>query len=415
MRQKHEKERHIYVGVDTHKNQHTAVVINCWNEKLGEITFENKPAAFSQLIAEVKKYARRSITPIYGLEDVSGYGRALATVLIEKKQIVKEVNSALSYAERKSYPTPYKSDSWDAQCVAEVLVRKFLELPDANPQDLYWTIAQLVTRRNALVKTNSALLNQLHVQLSYHYPSYRKFFSEIDGKTALTFWERYPAPHHLKDVTVNKLTSFLLEASNNTCSTKKAEHILSLVEADGHNEREYQESRDLLVRSQVRQLRENKEKIIEVDTELAKLLKLLGYQLDSMPGINTVMAASIIAEIGDIKRFASSSKLARFSGIAPLNFSSAGKGKDEKSKKQGNRVLHGIFYFLAVQQTQVSKTKKQPRNPYLYQYYHGKLAEGKTKGQAIVALMRKLVDIIYSIMKNKTVYVMPLLPEKEAV
>lgn len=287
-------------------------------------------------------------------------------------------------------------------------------LPDANPQDLYWTIAQLVTRRTALIKTNSALLNQLHMQLSYHYPSYNKFFSEIDGKTALAFWEQYPAPHLLKGVTVNKLTSFLLEASRNSCSTKKAEHILSLVEADGHNERDYQESRNLLVRSQVKQLRENKEKIAEAEAELAKLLKLLGYQLESMPGIDTVTAALLIAEIGDIKRFGSSSKLARFAGIAPLNHSSAGQGKDKKSKKQGNRVLHGIFYFLAVQQTQVSKGKKEPRNPYLYQYYKGKLAEGKTKGQAMVCLLWKLVDIIYSMMKNKSAYYAPPLPAKKA-
>ena len=52
-------------------------------------------------------------------------------------------------------------------------------------------------------------------------------------------------------------------------------------------------------------------------------------------------AAGIISEIGNIERFSNSDKLARFSGVAPVNFSSAGKGKDQRSR-QGNRVLNAI-------------------------------------------------------------------------
>ncbi|NTU24561.1 transposase, partial [Brevibacillus sp. HB1.2] len=148
----HYKQKHIYIGVDLHKKTHTAVVINCWNEKLGEITFENKPAAFDELITYVKQFKSRGMTPVYGLEDVGGYGRSLAVYLLENKQQVKEVNSALSYAERQSYPTTQKSDSWDAECVARILLNKLDILPEANPQDVYWTIGQLVTRRNGLVK-----------------------------------------------------------------------------------------------------------------------------------------------------------------------------------------------------------------------------------------------------------------------
>lgn len=115
----HYKQKHIYVGVDLHKATHTAVIVNCWNEKLGEIQFENKPAAFEELLPFVKKFCKRGMTPIYGLEDVGGYGRSLAVFLVENKQKVKEVNSALSFAERKSFPTTQKSDSWDAECVAK--------------------------------------------------------------------------------------------------------------------------------------------------------------------------------------------------------------------------------------------------------------------------------------------------------
>lgn len=85
----HYKQKHIYVGVDLHKATHTAVIVNCWYEKLGEIQFENKPAAFEELLTYVKKLCKRGMTPIYGLEDVGGYGRSLAVFLVENKQMVK--------------------------------------------------------------------------------------------------------------------------------------------------------------------------------------------------------------------------------------------------------------------------------------------------------------------------------------
>lgn len=62
----HYKQKHIYVGVDLHKKTHTAVIIDCWHENLGEITFENKPSAFDELTTYVKTFMKRGMTPIYG-------------------------------------------------------------------------------------------------------------------------------------------------------------------------------------------------------------------------------------------------------------------------------------------------------------------------------------------------------------
>lgn len=111
------------------------------------------------------------LTPIFGLEDVGGYGRVLAQYLVDHEQIVKEVNPALSYRERKSKMTTQKNDSWDAECVARILLSELDQLPDVRPHDLYWSIQQLVTRRNAIVKAQGALKNQLHIRLAS--PSYQ--------------------------------------------------------------------------------------------------------------------------------------------------------------------------------------------------------------------------------------------------
>lgn len=218
----------------------------------------------------------------------------------------------------------------------------------------------------------------------------------------------------MKDSTIEELTEFLLKASRNSCSTRKAEEILSIVEKDGDTTREYQEQRDFLTQSLVRDIRFKQEEISYVNEQLKSTMKLLDYKLETMPGIDTVTAAQIVAEIGDINRFSRADKLARFAGIAPVEMGSGGKTRNYKSK-QGNRTLHGIFYFMAVQQVQISKGSKIPRNPVFYEYYQAKIKEGKTKGQALVCVMRRLVNIIYGMMKNKTAYIVPTLSEKKVV
>jgi len=410
----HNRQNYLYVGVDLHKEHHTAVIINCWQEKLGEIQFDNKPSAFSKFLLEVETYVSAGITVVFGLEDVGGYGRALAKYLVDHEQVVKEVNPALSFLERKSHVTTQKSDSWDAECVARILINKLNQLPDAKPNDLFWSIQQLVSRRNALVKAQSALKNQLHIQLNHHYPSYKKFFSELDGKTALAFWQQYPSPFCLEGANIKQLTAFLLDVSNNTCSVKKASDILKLVKEDGQTMKEYQETRDFLVRSIVRDIEFKKKEMKYIERELKRLVNLLDYQLETMPGIELVTASALIAEIGDVRRFPNANKLARFAGIAPVYFGSGGKGKTHKSK-QGNRALHALFYNLAVKQVQVAKGSKLARSPVFYAYYQKKLKEGKTKGQALVCIMRRLVNIIYGMMKHKTAYELPVVQEKEVV
>ncbi|HFK1545165.1 TPA: IS110 family transposase [Bacillus albus] len=410
----HNRQNYLYVGVDLHKEHHTAVIINCWQEKLGEIQFENKPSAFSKFLLKVETYVSAGVSVVFGLEDVGGYGRALAKYLVDHEQVVKEVNPALSFLERKSHVTTQKSDSWDAECVARILINKLNQLPDAKPNDLFWSIQQLVSRRNALVKAQSALKNQLHIQLNHHYPSYKKFFSELDGKTALAFWQQYPSPSCLEGANIKQLTAFLLDVSNNTCSVKKASDILKLVKEDGQTMKEYQEMRKFLVRSIVREIEFKKKEMKYIERELKQLVNLLDYQLETMPGIELVTASALIAEIGDVRRFSNANKLARFAGIAPVYFGSGGKGKTHKSK-QGSRALHALFYNLAVQQVQVAKGSKLPRNPVFHAYYQKKLKEGKTKGQALVCIMRRLVNIIYGMMKYKTAYELPIVEEKEVV
>jgi transposase len=392
--------------VDTHKRTHTAVIINCYNEKLGEITFENKPSAFEELLQEVKTHTKKGIGTAYGLEDTGSSGRALAAFLIENRKTVKKVNSNLTYNERKKLPILHKTDSFDALCIAKVLLDEFHTLPDADLHDIYWTLGMLVSRRTAIVKSNIALKQQLHSYIVQHYPSYRTFFSVFDCKAALEFWERYPSPVALEGVTAEDLGEFLRKPSSGFFKEAKARQILELVEKDGGTRTEFQESRDFLVTACVRQLKRNNQEIESIETELQKLMSQLHYRLETFIGIDLVTAAGFVAEIGDIGRFANADKLAKYAGICPITYSSGQSDKRFKNR-QGNRTLYHLFHSLAARNINMGRNKNKAVNDIFHAYYQKKITEGKTEHQALICVMRRLVNIIFGMMKNKSVYVHP--------
>ena len=95
------------------------VIIDCYNQKLGEITFPNRPADFFKLVTKVKKCNTDGKEVVYGLENAYGYGRVLAVWLIDKGYLVKDVNTAISHRQAKHRGAMYrKSDSDDAKAIA---------------------------------------------------------------------------------------------------------------------------------------------------------------------------------------------------------------------------------------------------------------------------------------------------------
>jgi len=135
------------------------------------------------------------------------------------------------------------------------------------------------------------------------------------------------------------------------------------------------------------------------------LVTTTNYKLSSLTGVDTVVSAKIISSVGDINRFSSASKLAKFAGIAPLDKSSGRKQKHKKSNR-GHRGLNNAVYHIAL--CQIARDRlKRPKNPVALAYYQRKLAEGKTKKEALTCLMRRLCDIIFRLMKDGSEYVMP--------
>ena len=320
---KHPKMQYTYVGIDSHKDTHTAVFMDCFFEKTGELTFDNLPSKFGAFLTDALTFQSEGTTLIFGLEDTSAYGRALTVFLRNNGYTVKHANAMLVSRERKNSNITHKSDSFDAECAARVLLSKFRELPNISPQDDYWILRTLVVRRGSIIRSNTSLKNHLHNLLTMHYPNYRSFFNYIDCDTSLAFFTRYPSPGTLKGVTAEELAGFLREPSCNLFGTDKALFILGSIE---DNAIAFQEIRDIAVQSTIRQLRFNMQELEQLEATLGKVLEGFNTTLTSMNGLDVVSASQLLSCIGDIKRFPTPAKLARYSGIAPVTYAS-GKNK----------------------------------------------------------------------------------------
>jgi transposase len=127
--------------------------------------------------------------------------------------------------------------------------------------------------------------------------------------------------------------------------------------------------------------------------------------LTTMPGVGDVTAAKLMGRIGPIDGFKSANQLARHAGIAPRENSSGGIRRKWRSKS-GDRQLNTTIHLIALNQIAVTRDGRL-RCPIAHQYYQRKIAEGKTKLSARTCLTRRLCDIIFAMLRDRTPYKMP--------
>lgn len=390
----------VFVGIDPHKEKHVAIMIDHWGEVFFELTFLNQSCGFGELLDKVNAHTPEGKTAIFGIEDTGGLGRSCAQWLTLRDKLVKGVNPTMSSDKRKRHPHRSKSDKIDALAVAKVLITDYNQLPTVTNDEYYHALRQLANRREQLVKTSTRCKNQLHKLLHDIYPNYKEFFSDPFGVTALAFWTTYPHPSMLHGVGIKRLASFLNKHARNL-STAKAEEILSLI--DKHQSLTIDEKMTIAVIKQiVAQLRQLQDHINEMERMIDETLLQSDSKLQTMPGIGPVIEITILSRVGSIEKFSSASKLARHAGIAPVDNSSGGKTRQRRSKS-GDRKLNSAIHHIALSQISVDRNGV-PKCPVALEYYHRKISEGKSKLSALTCLKRRLCDIIYAMLRDKTAY-----------
>jgi len=178
--------------------------------------------------------------------------------------------------------------------------------------------------------------------------------------------------------------------------TKKATKIYNAA-ANSIGCKTTEESLSQIIPHLVELIQHLQEKIKQTEKILTTFPLLELPILLSIPGMSTHLASVILAEIGDAKRFPKSQHLISYAGLAPSTTQSGTFAATKNHiSKRGSPYLRHALYQLALLSVRL--------NPTLASYYQKKVAEGKPRKVALIAVARKLVRIIHHLLLSKTNY-----------
>ena len=141
-------------------------------------------------------------------------------------------------------------------------------------------------------------------------------------------------------------------------------------------------------------IRELNRQIDDLATQIAAMVRASGTTLTNIYGVGALVAAEILAGVGDPTRYTTKAKFAMANGTAPLEASSR-RVVRHRLNRGGNRQLNKAIHTIAI--TQISRPGTEGRT-----YYERKLATGKTKREAIRSLKRRVSDRIWTHLHNQT-------------
>lgn len=395
-------DRVLALGVDPHRESLDAIGIRFPEEILLDETFDNCRTGHHALWSQVNALAaEHDLTLIIGLEDGSNYGYTLGRYLTNEGCPVKEVNPRMTNRQRDFYGQD-KTNRLDALATAAIVLRAYDQLPDITPvQEAVEATRELSRYRQQLVKEQTATINRLHRHLANQYPAYKTFFSKVNGVSALHFWATYPTSAHVQEVTPEELTSFFYEKSNHRlgkdASRKKADQIFQLLDDSPPQVLPLlAEAQATIIGDLAQRLLQLKRSIDVLEAKMEETLPATGQKLDTFKGISTALAGVLVGETKDTARFNhDKDRFASYNGTAPAS-RGTGKHVRQVENRWCNRRLK-----TALDRVALSARRCEPLST---QYYQACLDRGLSPGQAQKCLMRRLSDVLFAMMRDKTPY-----------
>jgi transposase len=336
----------VTIGVDPHKQTHTAAAVDELGSEVGYRTVPARPAGNGQLLEWARGLDGERV---WAVEDVRNVSGGLERFLIDRGETVVRLAPQLMAGARRGVRTRGKSDPIDATAIARAALREGVEtLPTARLAGPEREIRQLALYRERLLDMRTRLSNELRWQLHDLWPDW-----ELPTKAlAHPGWQ-------------TKVASRLARAEQTT--------------------------QVLIARDMIRRIRELSRATKDLYDKLAALVKQVAPHLLAEPGIGVLLAAKFIGEIAGIDRFTSDAQLARLAGCAPIPASS-GRSDRWRLDPGGNRRLNSAFYMLAI-----IRISQDPRTA---GYLQKQRANGKTKREAIRNLKRHLVRRVYHLLRT---------------
>jgi transposase len=380
----------ISVGIDIAKEVHWVTAIDADGVVQIDRKLLNTPTDIASLADQLGALGG---TVRIGLDVVGGIaGLAEAMLAAAGFSLVHVPGLAVNRARQGTVGGENKSDPRDARTIADqVRIRADLRaIEPATELDL--EIRLLVGRRRDLVYAQTQRLSRLHDLLVSIFPGLERSL-DLTAKGPLHLLTKFVTPAELRAAGKKRLARHLQAAGGLPHVDALANRALAAaVEQTIAVPAEQMTAR--LIRELATEALASRARLLELDRELEALL---GRHPDaalirSLPGMGVVLTAELIAEAGNLSRFRSADALASAAGMAPV-LRQSGKTRFLRRPSGGNKSLKRVFYQSAF----CSLGHDDSRT-----FYDRKRREGKRHHQAVIALARRRVNVLWAVVQNRT-------------
>lgn len=387
-----------FLGIDIAKTNHVAALIdNDGNIIIKSIKFTNSNDGFNKLLSTIQDKLNDLSNIEVAMEATGHYWLSLYSSLTDNGFNVSVYNPYQIKSYRGAYNNrKQKNDVIDSIIIADYL-RVFGSKVSTLPTDELMSLKVLTRYRSDLVSTISTLKTQVIGVLDKIFPEYKSLFCDIFGETSKQLLLKYPTPDDIIKISTTKLSNLLSKHSKGKFNKNTALHIKEVAK-NSFGIKFTTNACSFEIKQLINQIMFLENQIDEVSLEIKELYNKLDNHLLSVPGIGVNLAPIIFAEIGDINNFDKPSKLIAFAGIDPSENQSGNKvSSGDKLSKRGSPYLRHAIYTASLV---AIKNDKELRA-----YYDKKISEGKHHFVAMAGISRKLLTIIYYILKEDRDYV----------
>jgi transposase len=376
-----------YAGIDWADQHHDVVVIDEAGHQRGALRVTHTKEGLSELTHFLLGLAKTPEQMACMVETNQGL---LIAALLEAGFPLYPINPKT--VDRRRNAAGAKTDQIDAYLLAKTGRSDLADLRRLQPDSaLVQELKHLTRDQDALIESQTRLVNQLTACLKAYYPVALSLFSKLHQRSTLLFLQQFPTPQVAQAASVAALTSVLQQgkhpqptkAANTIWATLHQPHL----EADAVTTR----AKSRLMLALVRQLLPLVEEIAAYDKEISRLFLTHPDSglFSGLPGAGKRLAPRLLAEWGDDRsRYAGSSSVQALAGTAPVAFASGNYAKAHKRYaclKPLRNALHQFAWHSTL------------REGWALRYYQRKRAEGKSHSMAVRALANGWVRIIYAV------------------
>jgi transposase len=356
----------------------------------------NDEAALLELIAAVTTLADGGEVT-WAIDLNAGGAALLITLLIAADQRLLYIPGRTVYHASGSYRGEGKTDAKDAAIIADqARMRRDLQ-PLRTGDDIAVELRILTARRTDLVADRTRAINRLRAQLLEYFPALERAFDYSKSKAALILLTGYQTPDALRRAGTARLAAWLRKRKARNAD------ILAATAIDAANAQHSIVPGQQLAATMVARLAEE---VMALDIEIGDTDAMIEERFRrhrhaeiilSMPGFGVILGAEFIAATGgDMGAFASADRLAGVAGLAPVPRDSGRiSGKLKRPRRYDRRLLRACYLsaLVSIRSDPASRT-----------YYDRKRSEGKRHTQAVLALARRRLNVLWAMLRDHAVY-----------